>query len=384
MKNLIDIQNEYEFDVYGKRGILIEHGNGVNVYDSNGKKYLDCAAGIGVAAVGHANKEIADAIYKQLQKISVVPGMFYNDMKAMLLKKLYEITSPNLKRTFLTNSGTESIEGALKFTRYTTGKTDFVCAMKSFHGRSMGSLSATFKKQYKEDFAPLVEGFSFAPMNNFEKFIGKVTPKTAGIILELVQGEGGINIAEQEFVKNIREYCTKHNLILIIDEVQTGFGRTGKMFAYEHYDIQPDILCVAKAMGGGVPVGAIICDEKIKIPFGKHGSTFGGNPLSSSAALATINYIEENNLVSNAKTKGEKLLKGLKTIDNPKIREVRGLGLMIAIELKEKVKPYMQKLLEEGVIVLSAGMTVLRLLPPLIISDDDVQLIVEKIEKVLK
>ncbi len=383
MNELINIQEQYEFDVYGKRGILIERGEGVHVFDSNGKKYLDCAAGIGVASIGHANKEVADAIYKQLKKISVVPGMFYNDAKAKLLQKLNQITSQNLTRTFLTNSGTESIEGAIKFARYTTGKTDFICAMKSFHGRTMGSLSATFKKQYKEVFAPLVPGFSFAPMNNYEKFISKVTDKTAGIILELVQGEGGVNIADKSFIKDIRKFCDENNLILIIDEVQTGFGRTGKMFAYENYDIQPDILCVAKAMGGGIPVGAIICDSKIKIPFGKHGSTFGGNPVASAAALATINYIEQNKLVCNSKLQGEKLLTKLKAIESSKIREVRGLGLMIAIELKEKVKPYMQKLLDEGIIVLSAGLTVLRLLPPLIIEDNEINMIVEKIEKVL-
>lgn len=383
MNELINIQEQYEFDVYGKRGILIERGEGVHVFDSNGKKYLDCAAGIGVASIGHANKEVADAIYKQLKKISVVPGMFYNDAKAKLLQKLNQITSQNLTRTFLTNSGTESIEGAIKFTRYTTGKTDFVCAMKSFHGRTMGSLSATFKKQYKEEFAPLVPGFSFAPMNNYEKFISKVTDKTAGIILELVQGEGGVNIADKSFIKDIRKFCDENNLILIIDEVQTGFGRTGKMFAYENYDIQPDILCVAKAMGGGIPVGAIICDSKIKIPFGKHGSTFGGNPVASAAALATIKFIEQNKLVCNSKLQGEKLLTKLKAIESSKIREVRGLGLMIAIELKEKVKPYMQKLLDEGIIVLSAGLTVLRLLPPLIIEDNEINMIVEKIEKVL-
>ncbi len=383
MNELINIQEQYEFDVYGKRGILIERGEGVHVFDSNGKKYLDCAAGIGVASIGHANKEVADAIYKQLKKISVVPGMFYNDAKAKLLQKLIQITSQNLTRTFLTNSGTESIEGAIKFTRYTTGKTDFVCAMKSFHGRTIGSLSATFKKQYKEEFAPLVPGFSFAPMNNYEKFISKVTDKTAGIILELVQGEGGVNIADKSFIKDIRKFCDENNLILIIDEVQTGFGRTGKMFAYENYDIQPDILCVAKAMGGGIPVGAIICDSKIKIPFGKHGSTFGGNPVASAAALATIKFIEQNKLVCNSKLQGEKLLTKLKAIESSKIREVRGLGLMIAIELKEKVKPYMQKLLDEGIIVLSAGLTVLRLLPPLIIEDNEINMIVEKIEKVL-
>ncbi len=383
MSSLKELQEQFEFDVYGKRDILIESGKGAYVFDNHGNKYLDCAAGIGVASIGHANKEVTDAIYKQLQRISVVPGMFYNDMKAQLLQKLSDITSPNLTRTFLTNSGTESIEGAIKFARYTTGKTDFVCAMKSFHGRTMGALSATFKKQYKEDFFPLVEGFSFAPMNNYEKFIDKVTSKTAGIILELVQGEGGVNIAEKEFIRKIKNYCSGNNLILIIDEVQTGFGRTGKMFAYEHYNIQPDILCVAKAMGGGIPVGAIICDDKIKIPFGKHGSTFGGNPIASSAALATINFIEENNLVNNSKVLGKKLLDELKRIESPKIREIRGLGFMIAIELKEKVKPYMQKLLDEGIIVLSAGITILRLLPPLVITEEDIKLIVEKIEKVL-
>jgi len=383
MSSLKELQEQFEFDVYGKRDILIECGKGAYVFDNHGNKYLDCAAGIGVASIGHANKEVTDAIYNQLQRISIVPGMFYNDMKAQLLQKLSDITSPNLTRTFLTNSGTESIEGAIKFARYTTGKTDFVCAMKSFHGRTMGALSATFKRQYKEDFLPLVEGFSFAPMNNYKKFIEKVTSKTAGIILELVQGEGGVNIAEKEFIRKIKNYCSENNLILIIDEVQTGFGRTGKMFAYEHYNIQPDILCLAKAMGGGIPVGAIICDDKIKIPFGKHGSTFGGNPIASSAALATINFIEENNLVNNSKVLGEKLLDKLKRIESPKIREIRGLGFMIAIELKEKVKPYMQKLLDEGIIVLSAGITILRLLPPLVITEEDIKLIIEKIEKVL-
>lgn len=383
MNDLINIQEQYEFDVYGKRGILIERGKGAYVYDSNGKKYLDCAAGIGVASVGHANKEIADAVYNQLNNISVVPGMFYNDAKAKLLQKLNNITSPNLTRSFLTNSGTESMEGALKFARYTTGKTDFVCAMKSFHGRSMGALSATFKKQFKEDFAPLVPGFTFAPLNNYDKFIANITDKTAGIILELVQGEGGINIADKTFVKKISDYCTKNNLLLIIDEVQTGFGRTGKMFAYEHFDIKPDILCIAKAMGGGIPVGAIVCSDKIKIPFGKHGSTFGGNPVASAAASAAINFIKKNNLTDNSRVQGSILLKKLKAIENPKIREVRGLGLMIAIELKEKVKPYMQRLLEEGIIVLSAGLTVLRLLPPLIITEAEIEIIVEKIDKVL-
>ena len=383
MSSLKELQEQFEFDVYGKRDILIECGKGAYVFDNHGNKYLDCAAGIGVASIGHANKEVTDAIYNQLQRISIVPGMFYNDMKAQLLQKLSDITSPNLTRTFLTNSGTESIEGAIKFARYTTGKTDFVCAMKSFHGRTMGALSATFKRQYKEDFLPLVEGFSFAPMNNYKKFIEKVTSKTAGIILELVQGEGGVNIAEKEFIRKIKNYCSENNLILIIDEVQTGFGRTGKMFAYEHYNIQPDILCLAKAMGGGIPVGAIICDDKIKIPFGKHGSTFGGNPIASSAALATINFIEENNLVNNSKVLGKKLLDELKRIECPKIREIRGLGFMIAIELKEKVKPYMQKLLDEGIIVLSAGITILRLLPPLVITEEDIKLIIEKIEKVL-
>jgi len=257
------------------------------------------------------------------KKIAVVPGIFYNDAKAGFLKKLIEITSQNLKRAFLTNSGTESIEAALKFARITTGKTNFVCAMKSFHGRTMGALSATFKKEYRQDFVPLVPGFSFAPLNKLERFIEKIDENTAAVLIELIQGEGGINISNIDFIKELYNYCKNNNILFILDEVQTGFGRTGKMFAYEHYGIEPDILCLAKGIANGFPMGAVVCSDEITVPKGKHGSTFGGNPVACAAGNATINYMLENNISKLAEEKGEYLRKKLGLIKSDKIRNIR-------------------------------------------------------------
>ena len=383
MKDFKAIQDNFELNVYPKRDIVAVEGRNAIIIDDKGKEFIDCVSGNGVANIGHGNIEVAEAIFNQAKKLITVPGIFYNDKRAELLEKLIEISPENLTKAFLCNSGTEAIEAALKFARIVTGKKDFVCAMKAFHGRTMGALSATAKAEYKDGFEPLVPGFVHVPFNNFEKLEEKVTENTAGILLEIVQGEGGINIGTKDYFDKIRKLCDERNIILIIDEVQSGFCRTGKMFACEHFDVQPDILCLAKAIAGGIPMGAVLCSEKIVIPVGKHGTTFGGNPLACAASIAAIDYMLENELAEQAKAKGDYLLRKLQESELQMVREIRQIGLMIGIELRKKPKPYILKLMEEGILVLPGGMTVLRILPPLTIEFELLDRVADTLKKVL-
>jgi acetylornithine/LysW-gamma-L-lysine aminotransferase len=248
----------------------------------------------------------------------------------------------------------------------------------------MGSLSGTYKEAYREGFGPLIEGFSFVPYNNFEKMESAVTDKTAGIILELVQGEGGINIADKEYISSVRKLCDEKGIIFIADEIQTGFCRTGKFFASEHYNLNPDLMTVAKGIAGGFPIGAVLCSDKISMPVGKHGTTFGGNPLACAAANAAIDFMNENKLYEQAEAKGKYFVDSLNREELTKVREIRSLGLMIGIELKEKVKPYLQQLMEKKVLALPAGLTVIRLLPPLTISTEELDIVAQTLIEVLK
>jgi len=256
--------------------------------------------------------------------------------------------------------------------------------MRGFHGRTMGSLSGTFKADYRKPFEPLVPGFSFVPYNNLEKMEAAITEKTAGIILEVIQGEGGINIATQEYLDGVRTLCDKNNVLMIIDEIQTGFCRTGKMFAIEHFDIEPDIITVAKGIAGGFPVGAAICSDKVKIGFGQHGTTYGGNPLASAAGLAAINFMLDNNLAEEAQKKGDYFVSKLNINELSKVREIRHKGLMIGIELKEKVQPFLQQLMDENILAMPAGKIVLRFLPPAVISYEQLDKITEVLNRILK
>ncbi|MCP5103502.1 MAG: acetylornithine/succinylornithine family transaminase [bacterium] len=374
----------YSMGFYPKRDLLIVRGKGARLVDDKGNEYIDCVAGHGVANVGHCNEQVIRAIARQSEQLITCPGTFYNDTRARLLEKLVGIAPGGLNRVFLCNSGTEAVEAAIKFARVSTGKPEFICAMKGFHGRTMGALSATFNPKYKKDFQPLVPGFHFVPFNNFAKLAEAVNENTAGIILEPVQGEGGVHIGDADYFRRVRALCREKNILLIIDEVQTGFCRTGRMFGVEHFGIEPDILCVAKAMAGGLPMGAVLCGEHIRVPMGSHGSTFGGNPPACAAALAAIDFMIENNLAEQAAEKGNYLINQLKKIKSDKIRDVRGLGLMVGIELKEKVKPYISALMEEGVLALPAGSTVLRLLPPLTINYNELDIVVVKISELFQ
>ncbi len=378
-----ELTQKYEIDVYPRRDVVLVKGKGARVWDDKGNEYIDMAAGISVANVGHANDKVVEAISKQAATLITCPNTFYNDTKALFLEKLFSIVPKNLTKAFLTNSGTEAIEGAIKFARLNTGKTKFIAAMKGFHGRTMGALSATYKNEYREGFGPLVPGFSFVPYNNFEKLAAAIDDDTAGIILEPVQGEGGINIGQKEYFQKVRQLCDEKGILLIIDEIQSGFCRTGKMFAIEYLGIEADIMTLAKSIAGGFPMGAVLCSDKIKIEKGKHGTTFGGNPLACAAGLAAIDFMIENKLWEQAEAKGKYFKEKLEKHNLSKVREIRIIGLMIGIELKDKSQPVIVELLSKGIISLPAGTTVLRLLPPLVISYEDLDTVVDKLAEVL-
>ena len=375
--------NEYELGVYPMRDVTLVKGKGARLWDDQGNEYIDMAAGISVANIGHANDKVVEAISKQAATLITCANIFYNDTKALFLEKLFSIVPKNLKKAFLTNSGAEAMEAAIKFARATTKKTKFVAAMKGFHGRTYGALSATYKKEYRDIFEPVVPGFSFVPYNNIEKLAEAVDDDTAGIILELVQGEGGINIGQKEYFQKVRELCNEKNILLIIDEIQTGFCRTGTMFAIEQYGIEADMMTIAKSIAGGFPMGALLCSDKIQIERGKHGSTFGGNPLACAAGIASIDFMLENKLWEQAEAKGKYFKEQLEKHELSKVREIRQVGLMIGIEMKEKSQPIILELLANKIVGLPAGTTVLRLLPPLVIGYEDLDIVINKLAKIL-
>ena len=383
MSEYQDLQSKYEFDVFPKRDVVLVKGKDAVLWDDKGNEYIDCAAGIGVASIGHANPKLAEALAEQANTLITCPGTFYNDTKARFLEKLISVSPEHLKQAYLANSGAEAVESAFKFARFTTKKTEIIATMRGFHGRTMGALSATFKKEYREDFNPLVPGFKFVPYNNFEKMAGAVTDNTAAIIIEVIQGEGGINIGGKEYFQSLQKLCHEKGILLIIDEIQTGFCRTGKFFAHEHFGIKPDMVTLAKAIAGGFPMSAVLCADTIEVPKGKHGTTFGGNPLACAAGLASIQFMIDNKLDEEAHKKGEYFKANFDPSEFEKVREFRNMGLMIGIELKEKVQPYLEELMKRNVLALPAGKTVLRLLPPLTISYEQIDKVIAALKEVL-
>ncbi len=380
---ILDIESKHTSGVYAKQPLAFVRGQGATLWDSEGNAYLDCSSGHGVANLGHAHPKVAAAIAEQAGTLITLFETFPNDKRAALMAKMTALV-PGLDRVFFCNSGTESVEAALKFARLSTGRTNMVATMRGFHGRTFGALSATHNKKYRQGVEPLVPGFSHVPYNNIGALEKAVTDETAAVILEPVQGEGGVYPAEVEYLRAARELCSARGALLIVDEVQTGFGRTGKLFAIEHSGVIPDLLCVAKSLAGGLPMGAVLIGEGVKnlVP-GVHGSTFGGNPLVCAAALAALEVIETENLPGQASEKGVYLMEKIRGIQSPVVREVRGLGLMIGIELKQKVTPYVKALQERRIIALNAGMTVLRLLPPLVITYEQLDRLVGVLEEVL-
>lgn len=380
--NTKELEQKYELAVYPRRDLILVGGKAARLFDDQGHEYIDCASNVGVSNIGHGNDTVARAVYEQYLTLGNCYSMFYNPVRARLAEKLVDLAPGNLSRVFFCNSGAEANEAALKFARSSTGKPEIIACMRGFHGKTMGALAATWGSEYQKPFGPMLPGLKHVPYNKFDKLEAAVAEQTAAVLLEPVQGEGGVRVGDREYFRKVRDLCNDRNILLIMDEVQTGFGRTGTMFACEQF-AAPDLLCLAKSIAGGFPMGAVICNDRVNVPLKSHTSTFGGNPTACAAALASIDVIESENLVQNAKTLGDYFQEQLRGTGSQKIREVRGLGLMIGVELKEKAGPYVQKLMDKRIIVLLAGATVIRLLPPLVISKAEIDTVVNALKDVL-
>ncbi|WP_038049124.1 [LysW]-aminoadipate semialdehyde transaminase LysJ [Thermus caliditerrae] len=385
-RTLLEAEKALDSGVYTKHDLLLVRGQGARVWDAEGNEYIDCVGGYGVANLGHANPEVVAAIQKQAETLLSMPQTLPTPMRGEFYRTLVSLLPPELNRVFPTNSGTEANEAAIKFAWAHTKRRKLVAAMRGFSGRTLGSLSVTWEPKYREPFLPLLGPVEFIPYNDVEALRRAVDEETAAVILEPVQGEGGVRPATPEFLQAAREATWEKGALLILDEIQTGMGRTGRRFAFEHYRVVPDILTLAKALGGGVPIGAAVMREEVarSMPKGGHGTTFGGNPLAMAAGVAALRYLERTRLWERAAELGPWFMEKLREIPSPKVREVRGLGLMVGLELKEKAAPYIERLEKEHrVLTLQAGPTVIRFLPPLVIEKADLERVVEAVRAVL-
>ena len=370
--------------VYPKRDLTIVRGMGARVWDASGREYIDCVAGHGVANLGHCHPAVVAAVKKQAELLITCPEIFHNDQRARLLARLTELAPGEMQRAFLCNSGAEAVETALKFARISTGRSEIISTLRSFHGRTMGALTLTGQKQHRTPFEPLLPDVTQIPYNKTEALSAVISERTAAVIFEVVQGEGGVRPADADYLRSAQSLCQAHGALLIVDEVQTGLGRTGRLFACEHHDLAPDMLCLAKSLAGGLPMGATLLGARVgTLPLGSHGSTFGGNPLTCAAALAVLAVLQAEKLPERAARLGEQLFDRLRAAHLPLVRAVRGQGLMIGIELKQKVTPLLQALQARGVLALPAGNTVLRLLPPLVISEVELEQVGEAVIEML-
>jgi predicted acetylornithine/succinylornithine family transaminase len=392
--SLYEIGNKYLMHTYRRLPVVFTKAKMQYLWDIEGNKYLDFIAGYGCLNVGHSNKYVIKALKEQISNIIQPSNIYYNIPQIMLAKKLCEISRFG-EKVFFANSGTESIEGAIKLARkYSTdnfgpSRYEIITFKKAFHGRTLGALAATAQIEKQKLFEPLLAGFKYAELNNMESVKALLDKNTCAIMLEPVQGEGGIYPADKEFIKNLREICNGKDILLILDEIQTGFGRTGSMFAYENFGIKPDILVVAKSLGGGMPIGAFISTEKVAKSFGPgtHGSTFGGNAASCAAGLAVIDYITENRLAERAKKLGKYLMGKLLKIKSkyPVVKEVRGMGLMIGMEFNEPVaEKIVADALSDRLVLNRVSDYILRFLPPLIITRKNIDTILGWLDEEIK
>ena len=369
-------EDKYLGNLYQRFPVTIEKGLGAHVWDVNNKEYIDCMGGYGVALVGHRNERVVSAIKSQIDKIITVHSSLYSKTREEFLETLFKVAPKGLTQAHLNNSGAEAIEAGMKFARKFTGKKGMVSMNGSYHGKSMGALSLTFNPKYRKSFQPLVDKVTFSPFGNIESLRETIDDDTAFIILEPIQGESGIHVAPDGFLQDVRKLCNDNGILLIFDEIQAGLGRTGRMWASEHWDTAPDILCIAKGIAGGVPMGVTMVRPDILdcISKGEHSSTFGGNPLSCAAGTATLQALTQDGLIDNADKMGKLFREGLERLKEKHtiIREIRGKGLMIGIELKFEVKNILMEGIEKNLLLLYSGRNILRLLPPLVISEEDV------------
>ena len=336
-EKIIETEQTHMAPLFWKRPIAIDHGQGAYLYTTEGTEYLDFTSNYGVAITGHSHPRVVRAIQGQAEKLISCHGSFYNQTRSLFIEKLSEMTPKYLSRYYFSNSGTESVECALKFARKATGKKGFIAMMNGYHGKTMGSLSLTWNKKYRTPFMPLLQDVSHVPFGKPERLMDAINDDTAAVILEPIQGESGINIPPDGYLNEVRDICSDKGVLMILDEVQTGTGRTGKFLAAEHSGVQPDIVCLSKALASGFPLGATLCTEEVasSLKVGDHSSTFGGNPLACSAGRATLDVIHDERLMGNATIMGEYLLTELENLlDYSVVRDVRGRGLMLAVELR--------------------------------------------------
>ncbi len=385
---IVDRESETMASTYWKRSLVITHGQGSKLFDTDSREYLDFTSNYGVAITGHCHPRVVEAIKSQAELLLSCHGTFYNESRSGLLNRLSEIAPQSLTKTFLSNSGTEAIEFALKLARKSTGKKGIISMMGAFHGKTMGALSATWNKKYRTPFMPLVPGFKHVPYGKLDRVETAIDDETAAVIVEPIQGESGINIPPDEFLPGLRDICDDREVLLIFDEIQTGFGRTGDIFACQHYNIEPDILCLAKAIASGLPMGATLATDEVmsQLKIGDHSSTFGGGPIACAAACATLDVLIDEDLTNKARENGEYMLSHLKVLEEKYkiVRETRGRGLMIGLELRFDVLNILLKSMEKGVLFLDAGRNVVRMLPPLIIERDEIDRAILILNEVLE
>ena len=372
---------------YAKKQVTIVRGKGMFVFDTEGKEYIDCTGGYGTCIVGHAHPKVAEAIADQARKLISCHGSTYNDARARLVSKLLTITPHGMNRFFLSNSGAESVECAIKLARKSTSRRKIVAIKGGFHGKTHGALSATWDSKYRKSFEPLVPDFTHIPFNNEEAAKDNISRETAAVLVEPIQGEGGIRVATAAWLSLLRDLTQDAGALLVADEIQSGFGRTGKMFACDHYGITPDILCLGKGIASGLPLAVTVANDEImgSLAVGEHTSTFGGNPVVCAAAEATISVLLEEHLVENSAKVGQyfkdRLLEMQKELRI--VREVRGMGLMLGVEMRFDVHSILQTALQQGVMLLDAGRNIVRFLPPLSIQDSHVDLVVSCLRNIL-
>ncbi|ADP77332.1 acetylornithine aminotransferase apoenzyme [Methanothermus fervidus DSM 2088] len=380
---IMELERKYIMNTYSRYPIVLSHGKGCKVWDIDGNEYIDCFAGIAVNNIGHAHPKLVLTICHQAQKLIHCSNFYYTREQVELAELLTKISS--LDKVFFANSGTEANEGAIKLARKYTGKKEIIAAKNSFHGRTLGALSATGQKKYKKEFEPLTPGFKHVPFGDIDAMAEAITSDTAAVILEPIQGEGGVVVPPKDYLKQVRELTEDNDILLILDEIQTGFGRTGEMFASELFGVEADIVTLAKAMGGGFPIGAILAREDVASAFkpGDHGSTFGGNPLACAAAKTSIEIIIEENLPKRSKKLGKYFKEKLKKLEHEIIEDVRGHGLMIGVELSKKCDSIVLDALKKGVLLNCTAENVIRLVPPLIIKKEEIDKVVEVLDDIL-
>ena len=383
-KELIEIEDNYFINTFTRQPLVLDHGEGVKVTDIDGNEYIDMFAGIAVNALGHNHPKLVKAIQDQAEKLIHISSIYYNEPALIYAKKLVELTS--FDRIFYANSGAEANEGAIKLAVKYTGKSEVISTVESFHGRTVMTLAATGHEHYHEPFKSILpKGFINVPYNDIEAIKEAITENTAAIIVEPIQGEGGVNVPDIGYLKEIEKICHEKDIVFIVDEVQTGFGRCGTLFAHELFYVKPDIMTMAKGIGGGVPMGGILATEKVASAFvpGDHGTTFGGGPLVCAAANAVLDTIEEDNLLDNVNEVGNYFIEELKKLDKEIISDVRGKGLMVGLELTKPGAEYVDKLREKGFLINCTADKVLRFVPPLIITKEDIDEFVKALDEIL-